>query len=334
MSKAYQLLLSDLKARKFKPLYLLHGEESFYIDKIMHYFENFVLDEGEKDFNQTVVYGKDSEANAVIEIAKRLPMMADYQLILVKEAQDLRDVDALLPYFERPNSSSILVFAHKHKKVDSRKKSWKTFAQKGVVFEAKKLYDSEIPNWIEHMLEEKKLIGSPKVIALIAEHLGNDLSKIENEIEKLSINLPEGSKITPDHIQEHIGLSKDFNVFELQAAIANKNKEKAFQIINYFNSNSKNHPGIVTIISLYGFFSKLLKLHQNPGTNQYEVAKIIGVNAFFARDYIAAKQNYNLKKTIKAIEQLNIFDLKLKGVNNNLMPESDLMKELLIKIMY
>ena len=256
-------IVGDIKNGEVKPIYFLMGEEPYYIDSLAGYFEDHLLTEEEKGFNQSVLYGRDVSIEDIVASAKRFPMMAKYQLLIVKEAQDLsRTIEKLASYAEHPQPSTILVVCYKYKKIDKRKKLYKAIKANGSeIFESKKLYDNQVPEWISKVLRGKKYTITPKASLLLVEFLGTDLAKINNELEKLQLILPEGSQITPELIEENIGISKDFNNFELQKALGEKDFKKAFRIIDYFSQNPKEHPVLQTTAILYSYFTKILKYH-------------------------------------------------------------------------
>jgi DNA polymerase-3 subunit delta len=329
-------ILKEIKSRKFKSVYLLHGEESYYIDLISDALDAQVLSEAEKGFNLSVFYGKDTDAMQVINAAKRYPMMSDYQLVIVKEAQDLKldkASDQFLAYCENPLQSTILVLCHKYGKFDKRKKVYKVIEKKGLVFESASIYDNKVPAWIEDFIKAKGYHINPKASALLAEYLGNDLTKVSNEIEKLILNVDKGKEIGAKEIQENIGISKEYNVFELQNAIARRDVVKANQIINYFEANPKANPMVMVMGNLNTWFTKILKYHYV--TDKSQLAKELGVNPYFVKDYDLAAKNYGLGKTFAVISLLREYDLKSKGVDSTGHTESgDLMKELIWKIIH
>lgn len=339
---SYPELIKDLKNRKFKPVYLLHGEEPYYIDKISEYVEKQILSEGERGFNQSVFYGKDADLITVLNAAKRFPMMSEYQVILVKEAQDMKwkegddkGGDPLLSYLENPAPTTILVFAYKYGKFDKRKKSYKAFEKKGVVFESSTIYDNKLPAWIEDFVKEKGYRMPPQASALLAEYLGNDLSKIANELEKLMLNIPPRAEITVQDIQNNIGISKEYNVFELQGAIARRDAVKVNQIINYFGSNPKSNPIQMVLGNLNTYFTKILRFHYAKDRSQAALAKELGVNPFFVKDYEVAAKSYDRWKAARVISYLREFDLKTKGVGSTgNTSDAELLKELLFKIIH
>src|SRR5690554_2666545 len=324
-------LLTDIKNGNTKPIYFLMGEEPYYIDVISKYIEENVLSEEEKGFNQVVLYGRDASVEDIVSAAKRYPMMSEKQVVIVKEAQDLsRTIEDLTPYAKNPQPATVLVFCSKYKKLDGRKSLAKTIRKTGVLFESKKLYDDKIPDWIKSVLATKGYTISVKAAQMLVEFLGNDLSKVNNELEKLQLILKPGEQITPQIIEENIGISKDFNNFELQNAIGSKDIKKAFAIIQYFSQNPKNNPLVMTIALLYSFFSKLLKYHAL--SNKGEAAKVLGVHPFFVKDYQTAAANYPMKKVSAIIAAIREVDMKSKGVGAANVPQGDLLKELLVKI--
>jgi DNA polymerase-3 subunit delta len=335
-------ILKDLKNRKFKPLYLLHGEEPYFIDLVSNYVEHHVLPEHERGFNQTVAYGKDTDIMTVLNAAKRYPMMADYQVVLVKEAQDMKwgkdddnkkSIDPVLSYLENPLSSTILVFCYKYGKFDKRKKTYKAIEKNGLIFESATLYDNKVPAWVEGYVSDKGYKMNQQASAMIAEYLGNDLSKIANELEKLMLNVSAGQEITLKHIQDNIGISKEYNVFELQTALTKKDAYKVNQIINYFEANPKSNPIVLVLGNLNNFFSKVLVYHYVKDKTPQNLAREMGVNPYFLKDYEQAARNYPLGKIFQVISYLREYDLKSKGVESN-APHGELMKELMFKILH
>lgn len=335
-------ILKDLKNRKFKPLYLLHGEEPYFIDLVSNYIEHHLLPEHERGFNQTVVYGKDTDIMTVLNAAKRYPMMADYQVVLVKEAQDMKwgkdddnkkSIDPVLSYLENPLPSTILVFCYKYGKFDKRKKTYKAIEKNGLIFESATLYDNKVPAWVEGYVSEKGYKMNQQGSAMIAEYLGNDLSKIANELDKLMLNVSAGQEITLKHIQDNIGISKEYNVFELQTALTKKDAYKVNQIINYFEANPKSNPIVLVLGNLNNFFSKVLVYHYVKDKTPQNLAREMGVNPYFIKDYEQAARNYPLGKIFQVISYLREYDLKSKGVESN-APHGELMKELMFKILH
>lgn len=333
--KDFKSILSDLDQRKFSPIYFLVGErETFFVDLIANKIENTVLTEEEKAFNQSVLYGKDVTIEDVVGQAKQYPMMAEHRVIIVREAQSLlKSIENLLSYVEQPQQSTILVFCVKYKKMDGRLRVTKSLKKKAVYFETKPLYENQVPQWISATLSASGYSITPKASEMLVEFLGNNLSHIYKELEKLQHVLPSGSKITPELIEENIGISKDFNNFELTKAIGVKDEMKAQQIVAYFSQNSKNHPIILTIAQLNSFFNKLLRFHALKDKSQASASRALGVNPYFVRDYSFAAQNYSMKKSSQAIALIREADMKSKGVNSSQVSNGDLLKELLVKLM-
>jgi DNA polymerase-3 subunit delta len=328
-------ILKDLKNKVYHPIYFLTGEETYYIDLVSDYIENNVLDASEKDFNQNILYGKDTDITSIINVAKRYPMMANHNVVIIKEAQHLsRQIDKLLPYINTPTPSTILVLCYKYNTIDGRKAFGKKVKKETVYLETKKLYDNKIPDWIFNFLKDKNYTITTQAAILIADYLGTDLSKIANELNKLIINVPEGNEINPDIVEKNIGISKDFNNFELNKALGVKDVLKANQIINHFSKNEREHPIVVTIGLLYTFFSNLLKYHYTKDRSQNNIASILRVHPFFVSEYQVASRNYSIKKLVKIIEYLRDYDLKSKGVNNTSTSNSELLKELIFKILH
>ena len=326
-------ITKDIKAGNLKPIYFLMGEEPYYIDKLTEFIEQNVLQEHERDFNQSILYGRDVTMEDVIGTAKRFPMMADRQVVVVREAQELsRTIDKLEAYAENPQPTTVLVFAYKYKTLDKRKKITKLLDKVGVVFESKKLYENQVGDWIKRVLSGQGYSIDNKAVAMLVEFLGTDLSKINNESEKLKIILPKGHTFTPNDIDENIGFSKDFNNFELRKAIGEKDQVKAYQIIDYFAQNPKDNPLVVTTGLVFGFFSQLLQYHGLKDKSQANAAKILKVNPYFVKDYEVAFRNYPMKKVSAIVAALRTLDVKSKGVGAASTSQHDLLKELLITI--
>ncbi|HBI39342.1 MAG TPA: DNA polymerase III subunit delta [Tenacibaculum sp.] len=328
-------LINDIKNGNYKPIYFLMGEEPYYIDKISEYIENCVLNESEKEFNQLVMYGRDVSIEEIVSAAKRFPMMSNHQVIIVKEAQDLsRTIDKIESYASQPQPSTILVFNYKYKKLDKRKKVYKVIAKNGLFFESKKLYENQVSDWIRKVLGGKKYQIEPKAAQMLVEFLGTDLSKINNELEKLVSVLSKETIINPVHIEENIGISKDFNNFELRKAIGSKDVLKANQIIKYFGENPKNNPLVMTISLLNSFFTQLLMHHGLNDKTKASVAKNLGVNPYFVEDYVVASRNYPMRKVSKIITLMRDSDMNSKGVGHSTLTQIDILKELLFKILH
>lgn len=309
------------------------GEEPYYIDRITEYLEQNLLTEDEKGFNQMVLYGRDTTIDEIVSNAKRYPMMAERQVVIVKEAQDLaKSIDKLEPYAENPQQTTVLVLAYKYKTLDKRKKITKILDKHGLVYESKKMYENQVGQWIARVLQGRGYSIEPKANAMLVAFLGNDLSRIANELNKLEIILPKGSVITPHHIEENIGFSKDFNVFEFRKAIGDKNQLKAYQIANYFAQNQKENPLVVVNGQVFSFFSALLQYHGLKDKSQGNVAKVLKVNPYFVNDYIGAAKNYPMKKVSSIVANLRVIDIKSKGVGAANMEDANLYKEMLTAI--
>jgi DNA polymerase-3 subunit delta len=327
-------LVTDINNGNIKPIYFLMGEEAYYIDKVSDFIEEHVLAEEEKEFNQMVLYGRDVTIDDIVANAKRYPMMAERQVVIVKEAQDLsRTIEKLTDYATSLQPTTVLVINYKYKKLDKRKALYKAINKVGVVYESKKLYENQVADWIRRVLSGQNYTISPKAAQMLVEFLGTDLSKISNELEKLKIVLPEGSQISPEHIEENIGISKDYNNFELRKAVGERNVLKAHKIVHYFADNPKDNPMVVTVSLLFNFFTQLLHLHGLNDKNPRHVASALKVSPYFVNEYITASKNYPMKKVSGVISTLREFDVKSKGVGANAIPQGDLLKELLVRIM-
>lgn len=328
-------IVDDIKSKNTKPIYFLMGEESYYIDKISDYIENNILAEEEKGFNQMILYGRDVSIEDIVANAKRFPMMADKQVVIVKEAQDLsRTIEKLAAYAENPQPTTVLVICYKYKTIDKRKKLAKTVAEVGCLFESKRLYDNQVSDWISSTLKDKGFQIEPKAAHMLVEFLGTNLSKIDNELDKLAVILDPGSVITASHIEQNIGISKDFNNFELRKAIGDKELVKANQIIQYFAQNPKSNPLVMTISLLNSFFTQLLLYHGLRDKGKINVAKMLRINPYFVNEYQRAARNYPMRKVAQVIAGLREADLKSKGVGASNLAQGDILKELLFKIMH
>ena len=330
-------ILTALKSKDYQPIYLLYGEESYYIDLITDYIADHVLDESQKGFDQTVWYGKDTDFIQVVNAARRFPMMASHQVIIVKEAQNLKwktEEEILLKYLENPMPSTILVLAHKHGKLDKRKKFMKQAAKIGVVFESEKIYDNKVPAWVTSFLRERGRRIHPQAALLIAEYLGTNIGKVVNELEKLLLNVPKEHEINLQDIERFIGISKDFNVFELNTALGKKDVLKAFQIVDYFAANHKNAPLVMIVGTMTGYFTKLLRYHYLADKSPQSVAKELSVHPFFVGEYEMAARHYNRRRTFDVIHILQEYDVKSKGVDVGDVDQGELLKEMVFKILY
>lgn len=331
----FEEIMAQLKQKVYHPVYFLTGDEPFYIDAISDHIQEHLLTEAERSFNQTVLYGKEVDAEAVLNAAKRFPMMASHSVVIVKEAQELKDIDQLVHYVEHPLASTVLVLNYKYKKPDKRKAIFKALTKKSVYFESKQLYENQVPDWISSYVSRKGYSIDAKSSALLVEFLGRNLAKVAGEIDKLLITLGDSSKtITPELIERNIGISKDFNNFELTAALGRKDVLTANRIINYFASNQRNYPLVLTINALFSFFSKVMVYHWLKDKSKQSVAAQLGVNPYFVKDYAQAAKLYNANKVITIIELLREYDLKSKGYQGVSMEPSALLKELIFKILH
>ena len=325
-----QSILKDIHKGDLAPIYFLMGEEPYFIDLISKYIETSVLSEEEKGFNQTVWYGRDISIEDILSYAKRYPLMAEKQVIIIKEAQHLRSIDALQDYIENPMTSTVLVFCYKYKSLDKRKKLTKSLANSAVLFESKKLYDNQVPAWMQKILTQSGYTIGTKASHMLVEFLGTDLSKIKNELDKLQLVVPRGEEITPEHIEENIGISKDFNNFELQNAIGVKDHKKAFQIIQHFSQDPSSNPFVLTFALMHSFFTKLLRYHALD--NKSQAPRVLGVSPYFISQYSDAAKSYPIRKVTAVLAELRDLDMMSKGVGASNLTHEDLLKELLIRV--
>jgi len=331
---SYLEILKSLKNKEFKPVYFLYGDESFFIDEISDYIEQHILQDAEKAFNQTICYGKDTDPLTLLDTLQKYPMMSEYQVVLLKEAQQMKNIAELKSYIEQPLKSTIFVICYKNKTLDKRTAFAKTITKYATVLESKKLYDNKVPAWINEYLKHKKYNIEPKAAFLLTEYLGADLSKISNELKKLILNLNEGETITPNLIQMYSGINKDFNVYELNKALSTKDIVKSNRIVNYFINNPKANPFVVTLGAMFGYFSKIMLMHTNANKSDQEKASILKVNPFFLGEYKTAANNFSFAKCADIIDYLHQSDLKSKGVENRSLSDGDLLKELVYKILH
>lgn len=326
-------IVNNIQKGSISPLYFLMGEEPYYIDKISDFISENVLAEEEKGFNQIVMYGRDTSIDEIVSNAKRYPMMAERQVIIVKEAQDLsRSIEKLVTYVENMQPSTTLVFCYKYKTLDKRKKLGKLLKKNGILFESKRLYENQVADWIMKTMKSRGYTVSPKAAQMLVEFLGIDLGKIDNELTKLQLISPAGAQITPELIEENIGISKDFNNFELRKAIGLRESLKAHRIINYFAQNPKDNPMVVTISLLFSYFVQIMQYHGLADKSKANVAKQLRVHPYFVSDYVVAARNFPMKKVSEVISLLHEADVKGKGVGAN-VSQGDLLKELLVKIL-
>jgi len=327
-----QKILNDLKKQDFKPVYWLEGEEEYFIDLVIDYAENKILTESEAGFNLTVFYGRDAVWADVVNSCRRYPMFSEKQVVILKEAQGMRDIEKLESYIEKPLTSTFLFVAYKNKKLDGRTKMAKMLKEKAVLFTSKKLYDNELPEWTNDLVKSKGYTISNKALALLIDHIGNDLSRLNNEVDKLALNLFKSKNITEDDIEKFVGISKEFNVFELQQAIAAKDLYKAVRIIQYFAANPKAAPLQLVFPSLYNFFSKVLMVYSIPSRDEKTVASAIGVHSFFVRDYIQTAIKFSHPEMEKLLLLLYEYNLRNIGINDAGTDDKDLLKEMVVKM--
>lgn len=327
-------ILNDWKQKNFKPIYWLEGEESYYIDKLVNFAESNILSEAEASFNLSVLYGRDIDAPTLISNCKKYPMFGDLQVVILKEAQHMRDLEKIEDYFTHPQPSTVLVIAYKDKKLDARTKFAKTVKANSEFLSTKKVYESDLPKWISGMVQGLKFSMNENAIMLLADHIGNDLARLENEIKKITVNLTNRKEITVDDIELYVGVSKEFNTFELQKAIVYKDLSKALRIIQYFASNPKAGPIQMILPNLYNFFSKLAIAHSLPTKDERNIATALGINYFFVKDYTMALRNYSYEKVEQNLLHLHEYNLRSIGINNISVDSAELLKELSIKLMY
>ena len=342
---SYSALSSQISARKFKGLYLLMGEEPYFIDMLTLQLANGILSESEKAFNQTIIYGKETDSGAVINLCRQMPMMGSFQVVIVKEAQQLRGLDKLSLYTSAPSPTTILVLCHKEKNVDKRWPLYKHIAEKGIVFESARPRDYEIGSWLTSFIRSKGCSIDPKSVAMLTDHLGSDIAKITNELDKLLTYLPQGTKtITADHIEQNIGISKEFNIFELTKALSERNMQKAMLIADHFARNPKDNPLTVTISSIFSHFQRIFIINYQkwlakrkgiPMVSEIELARMLKLpNTFFLKEYQQAAALYPNNKVFTIMGFIREYDMKSKGMNTGQADEGELLKELLLKIFF
>lgn len=335
--KDLEIILKNIKNKVFSPIYFFHGEEPYYIDLIVKELENNILTEEEKAFNQTLVYGKDTTYTEILSLAKQYPMMGDYQVIIVKEAQDLKlnseEQETFLKYIENPVASTILVFAHKHKKLDGKTKLSKTLDKHKMLFHSESVKDYNLAKWIQDECLKMKIKTAPNISHLLAEYIGNDLSRISNELHKIKLILNNDEILDEKLVEKHIGISKEYNVFELQKALGIKNSTTAMKITYYMSKNPKSNPLVMIIGNLFNFYSNIILYHTLRGQSPQEIASTLGINPYFIKDYDAAARFYPLKHATRVISILREFDLKSKGLGVNQTDDNELLKEMIYKIL-
>lgn len=332
----YETIMSELKGGTYRPVYYLMGEEGYFTDRITDYIMENALNEYERDFNLTVYYGLDTDIDTIVTAAKRFPMMAERQVIVVKEAQMLKNIDSLLYYLQAPQPTTVLVFAHKNGSLDKRKKVATVLEGSGVVLDSKKMRDDQLPAFINSYLREKGLAADNKSVLMIRESIGADLSRIAGEIDKLAIAMPAGTTaVTPELIEEHIGISKEYNNFELQNALVNKDILKANKIINYFAQNPKKNPIQMTLALLFSFFSNVMMCYYAPDKSERGVAEFLGLrSAWGVGDYIKAMKNYRAVHVMEILHLIRIADAQSKGAEGAQLPDGEIMRELLYRILH
>lgn len=336
MTLTHDVILRDLKNKIYHPVYLLEGEEPYYIDLVSDYIEHHLLPESERSFNQTILYGKDTTANEIRQRAMNYPMFSNYQVIIVKEAQMLKKWDDLLSYVEKPVKTTILVLCHRYENFDKRTKVAKALQSTGVLMTTKKLYENQVPDWIHHYLEGKGFKIQHEAAGLIVEYVGNELSRVSNELEKLILNVKPGKEITTDDIEENIGISKEYNTFELNKALGLKDIVKANRIVNYFGVNTRSNPLVLTMGSLYTYFSKIYLFHQLKPKSDAEMASMLSLRPMpiILNEYRASAKNFPAHKVEQVMQLLHEYDLRSKGVNDTGSKEGALLKELVYKILH
>ena len=340
MSQTASQVLGDLRSGSYAPVYLLQGEEPFEIDQISHFIEKNALPEEQIGFNQIIMYGKDSKIPDVLNNARRFPMMHDRQVVLVKEAQELSDlksetsVNLLKSYIEQPVPSTVLVFCHKHKSIDKRSALYKAFAKHSVVVDTKKLYDNQVPGWIDGYVRARNISITPQAVQMLADNIGNNLERLSHEVDKILINIAAGEPITDKVVEKYVGISREYNAFEFQKALAAKDFKKANQIIQYFDANWKNSPIYMLIGILFAFYSKVLLVHQSADKSSKVLAAKLRTNPFFVKDYQMAASNYSAAKVLRNITYIKEADLSIKCISSARLPEGEIMRELTFKLMF
>ncbi|GAB3813679.1 DNA polymerase III subunit delta [Pontibacter rugosus] len=340
MSHTPEGIIEQLKQRQFAPVYFLQGEEPYYIDFISDYIEANALQEHEKGFNQVVLYGKDVDIATVMLQAKRFPMMSERSVVIVKEAQSIQDIEKedgirqLEAYLQNPLPSTILVFCYKYKTLDGRKALAKTVGKHAVLLTTKKLYDNQVPAWVTSYLKSKGMKATQQAVVLLSEYIGSDLARLANEIDKLLINLKPGATVDEGLVQENVGISKEYNIFELQSALIARDALKANRIINYFEANPKNNPLIPNLTLLFSFFTKLLTLHMQQDKSEQGIRKSLGNRGFLAKEYMQAMRTFPLQRCIDIIHFIRVADLQVKGITGGDMSDADILRELVFKLLH
>lgn len=325
-------IIRDWKRKIYKPVYWLEGEEEYFINEVMDFAEHQILPEEEKSFNLTIFYGKDADWASVVNACRRYPMFAERQVVLLKEAQQMREIAKLEPYIMQPLGSTIFVVSYKDKKVDGRSKLAKLLKEKGELLSTKKMYDNQLPEWVTELLQSRGLTIQQKALSLLIDHIGNDLMRIKSEVEKIQINLGNRKMIDEDDVEKYVGISKEYNAFELQIALARKDLARSLRIIQYFESNPKAAPIQLVLPTLYSFFSKVYMIFGIPGPDEKTTASVLGVSPFFVKDYLMAAKNYGFAGTENALLLLHHYNLKSVGVGSVNVEDGSLLKELVAKL--
>jgi DNA polymerase III subunit delta len=325
-------IIRDWKRKIYKPVYWLEGEEEYFINEVMDFAEHQILPEEEKSFNLTIFYGKDADWASVVNACRRYPMFAERQVVLLKEAQQMREIAKLEPYIMQPLGSTIFVVSYKDKKVDGRSKLAKLLKEKGELLSTRKMYENQLPEWVTEFLQSRGLTIQQKALTLLIDHIGNDLMRIKSEVEKIQINLGNRQVIDEDDVEKYVGISKEYNAFELQIALAKKDLAKSLRIIQYFDSNPKAAPIQLVLPTLYSFFSKVYMIFGIPGPDEKTTASVLGVSPFFVKDYLTAAKNYGFAGTENALLLLHHYNLKSVGVGSVNVDDASLLKELVAKL--
>lgn len=340
MAVTPESVLKDLKSKKYAPVYFLQGDETYYIDMIADFIEDHVLTESEKGFNQTILYGRDVNMSTILTNARRFPMMSERQVVIVKEAQAIGDINKeagqklLTDYIQNPVPSTILVFCHKNKTLDKRKALGKLIEKHAIALTTKKLYDNQVPAWVENYIKSKGFGVTPKAVQMLADSIGNDLERLANEVDKMLINFKEKVQIDETIVQRYVGISKDYNIFELQKALMTKDVVKANKIVNYFEANAKKNPIIPIVAILFSFYSKLLMAFHAKDKSERNLASVLKVSPYFVKDYVYAMKNYSPMQIVNNIHDIRQADLKSKGVDNISATDGQILKELVFKLLH
>jgi DNA polymerase III, delta subunit len=325
-------IIGEWKKKIFKPVYWLEGEEEFFIDRIVDYAEHRILSESEAGFNLMIFYGKDADWTQVVNACKRYPMFAERQVVILKGAQQMRDIDKLESYIEQPLPSTVFIVSYKEKKLDGRSRLAKLLKEKAVLFTTKKMYDNQLPEWTGELVQSKGYTISQKAVLLLVDHIGNDLSRIDNEIDKMLVNLGGRTSITEDDIEKYVGISKEYNPFELQSAMAARDVARAMRIIQYFEANPKAAPIQLVLPTLYNLFSKTYMIFGQSSKDEKGIAANIGVNPYFVKDYLMVARNYGYEGVERALLLLHHYNLRSVGVNDMGTSDASLLKEMVVKM--